>query len=252
EENRDRPFFLYLAHYAVHTPIMAKPELVNNYSAKAPDKLRGQSDPEYAAMIESVDDSVGAILESLKRLNLDDNTIVVFTSDNGGARHYSNYPWRGEKGNFYEGGIRVPAIVKWPGRIPSGVTIDAVIISPDFYPTLLDLAGLPLRPNQHLDGLSLTELLTNGVPLQREAVFWHFPHYINKNIDMRFPTSTIRKGDWKLVEYLEDGHIELYNLSKDPGETSDLARSSLDKAEELRADLVDFRIRTQAQSLRPR
>lgn len=137
KENQNRPFFLYLAHYAVHTPIMAKPELIEKYRAKTPDAISGQNNPKYAAMIESVDDSVGSILETLQELGLDENTIVVFTSDNGGARNPSNYPWRGAKGNFYEGGIRVPTLLKWPGQVAPGTTSDEVIISPDFYPTSL-------------------------------------------------------------------------------------------------------------------
>ena len=204
-------------------------------------------------MIESVDDSVGHIMETLDRLNLADNTIVIFTSDNGGSKNWtSNYPWCGDKGNYYEGGIRIPAIIKWPGVTQAGRLSDEIIISPDYYPTILEMAGLPKKPEQHLDGLSLTEVLKHQASLEREAIFWDFPHYINKPIEGDFPTSTVRQGDWKLIQSLEDGSVELFNLVDDPQETTDLASARPDKVAELRKLIVQHRIEVQAQNLRPR
>lgn len=255
EANADDPFFLYLAHYSVHTPIQAEPHLIKKYEAKPKDEARGHTHATYAAMIESVDDSVGQIVETLAELDLTENTIIIFTSDNGGAHMVtSNHPWRGDKGNFYEGGIRVPAIVKWPGIASPGTVSDAITISPDFYPTILEMAGLPLMPEQHQDGISLAAHLRTGDPLERDTLFWDFPHYISKgaNFEMSYPTSTVRSGDWKLIQSLEDSSVELFNLAEDPQETTDLSIDRHDKVTELRGLLTAHRIAIDAQNLRPR
>ena len=218
EENKDRPFFLYLSHYAVHTPIQSKDSLIQKYTEKPRDSLKGHIHPEYAAMIESVDHSMGAVQKKLEDLGLVDNTIIIFYSDNGGHRKWTtNYPLRGHKADFYEGGIRVPLIVKWPGVTASGSVSDVPVISNDLYPTMLEMADLPLKPEQHLDGLSLLPLLKEEGELDRDALYWHFPHYSSM-------CNVIRYHDWKLIESLKgDGQLELYDLKNDIGEEHDLA-----------------------------
>ena len=243
DENKDKPFFLYLPHYAVHTPIEALDSLIQKYQNKPPDSLKGHTRPEYAAMIESVDASVGAIMNKLEELGLDENTIVVFTSDNGGhGKWTSNWPWRGNKGNFYEGGIRIPLIVKWPGVTSPGSVSDVPVITTDHYPTMLEMAGLPLMPEQHLDGISMVPLLKNQGQINREALYWHFPNYTGTgHPDPSAPLSVIRSGDWKLIESLEDGSLELYDLKNDPGEEHNVAAQKTDVAEKLVKMLVDWR-----------
>lgn len=244
ETNRDRPFFLVLSHYAVHTPLQAPSEAVQRYEQKAgrlgPDeaenyeseresstKLR-QDHPTYAAMVESTDGSVGRILSALSRLELDQRTVVVFVSDNGGLstlirrgfnQATANVPLRAGKGWLYDGGIRVPLIIRWPGRIKAGTMVDSPAMSMDLFPTLLEAAGLPARPNQHLDGTSLTGAMTAGTGM-REALFWHFPHYHGSG---NRPGGAVRVGDLKLVEWFEDGSVELYDLSGDISERRDLS-----------------------------
>lgn len=254
QQNEDRPFFLYMQHYAVHTPIQAKENLIEKYKKKPRDTVRGHTNPKYAAMIQSVDESVGRILTKLKDLGLDENTIVVFTSDNGGhGKITSNWPFRGNKGNFYEGGIRVPLIVKWPGRIAATRHNDTPVITSDLYPTLLSLAGLPLKPEQHLDGIDLGPLLTQNQEVDRGApLYWHFPNYTGGGHPNSVgPCSVIRDHEWKLIEDLEDGRVELFNLKEDPGETRDLAGELPEKAEALKKKLNDWRLRVNAQSPRP-
>lgn len=249
EANRDRPFFLYLSHHAVHTPIQAKPELIEKYKRKP--SAGGHHDPTYAAMIESVDHSVGKVLDTLETLKLSDNTVVFFFSDNGGHANYTAMePLRGSKGTLYEGGIRVPAIVRWPGRVEPGRTCDAPIIGIDFYPTLLDMAGAARPAGHPLDGETLVPLL-HGKELKRRAIFWHFPAYLEPYNDSQWPWRTtpagaVRQGDWKLIEYFEDRRVELYNLKDDIGETKDLAAEMPDRAAELRNTLVRWRGRLNA------
>ncbi len=251
---RDQPFFLYLAHYAVHTPLQAKEDKISAYKAKPTDKVRGHTNATYAAMIESVDESVGRILKTLDELDLARNTIVVLTSDNGGFYGAtSNYPWRGNKGNFYEGGIRVPAIVKWPGVTVAGSVSDEMIISPDFYPTLLDMALLPPKPAQHVDGLSFASVLRGSGHLEREAIYWHFPNYTGPNHrDPASPCTVIRQGDWKMFESLENGSVQLYNLKADPKESTNLAIRDPERVAALRALLFRHRVEIQAQYPRPK
>lgn len=254
EENKGQPFFVYVQHYAVHTPIQARKELIEKYQNKPPDTVKGHTNPKYAAMIESVDESVGRILKKLKDLNLEDNTIVVFTSDNGGhGRITSNWPLRGNKGNFYEGGIRIPLIVKWPDMIKSNSENDTPVITSDLYPTLLGLAKLPLKPDQHLDGISLAPILTRNEKIDRgDALYWHFPNYTGGgHPDGVGPCSVIRDDDWKLIEHLEDGRVELFNLKDDPGEQKDLAEEMSEKATTLRQKLQSWRVRVNAQYPRP-
>lgn len=255
--SRGEPFFLYLSHYAVHTPLQAKPELVAKYKAKAghlagsgpefaPDKGRQvrqvQNHAIYAAMVESLDRSVGRILEHLEELGLDKNTTILFTSDNGGlstaeGTPTSNLPLRLGKGWNYEGGIREPLIVKGPGvRRPGSVCSDPVI-SVDYFPTLLQLAGLPLRPEQHLDGVSFFPLL-RGEKRQERPLFWHYPHYSNQGGG---PGGAVRLGDFKLIEAYEDMGGELYNVKNDPGEHTDLSALMPEKVAQLREQLHSWR-----------
>jgi arylsulfatase A-like enzyme len=235
DENKDRPFFLYLSHYAVHTPVQAKDSLIQKYASKAGDTIRGHERPEYAAMIESVDHSMGAVLKKLEEHGLEENTIILFYSDNGGHRQWtSNYPFRGHKGNFYEGGIRVPLIIKWPGVTSAGSVSEVPVISNDLYPTMLEMAELPLMPEQHMDGLSLGPLLKKEGELDREALYWHFPHYSSM-------CDVVRYGDWKLIERLENGELELYNLKNDIGEERNLAGENPEMAEKMQQMLARWR-----------
>ena len=243
DENKDRPFFLYLPHYAVHTPIEAHDSLIRKYEAKPVDSIKGHIQPAYAAMIESVDQSMGALQKKLDELGLTENTIIIFTSDNGGhGKWTSNYPWRGNKGNFYEGGIRVPLIVKWPGVTEPGSVCEEPVITNDFYPTMLEMAGLPLMPEQHLDGLSMLPLLKEEGSLDREVLYWHFPNYIGAgHPDPSRPLGVIRFRDWKLIESFEDGSLELYDLNNDPGETVNLADQNREMAEKMLDMMIRWR-----------
>lgn len=250
EAHRDRPFFLYLSHHAVHTPIQAKAELVEKYEQKSPSG--SHKNPTYAAMIESVDQSVGRVLDKLDELHLAENTVVFFFSDNGGYGNATMMePLRGSKGMLYEGGIRVPAVVRWPGRIEPNRRCDTPIIGIDFYPTILELAGAPRPAGYTLDGESLVPLLRDGGGLKRQAIFWHYPVYLEPYNAAQWPWRTtpagaIRKGDWKLIEFFEDGRAELYNLREDLGERNDLAAAMPQKAKELRSLLGDWRARVNA------
>ncbi len=245
EDNRDKSFFLYLSHHAVHTPIQAKEELIEKYRKKMPSG--GHNNPAYAAMIESMDQSVGIVCAKLDELKLSDNTIVFFFSDNGGyANATSMVPLRGSKGMLYEGGIRVPMIARWPGRIKAGTSCDVPVIGIDFYPTFLEIAGAPKPAGHILDGVSLLSLLTRRENLKRKAIFWHFPAYLEPYNDSQWPWRTtpagaVRSGDWKLIEFFEDGNIELYDLKDDISEKNDLAKTKPEKAKELHMMLIEWR-----------
>lgn len=256
--HKDGPFFLYLAHYAVHNPQQAKPELIAKYRAKLKAKppppgpefrpegdhetRQVQDQPVYAAMVESLDQSIGRILAELDREGLAGNTIVVFTSDNGGlataeGSPTSNEPLRAGKGWPYEGGVREPLIVRWPGVTRPDSTSDQPVISTDFYPTLLAMTGLPPEPQQCLDGVSFVPVL-EGRTMPERPLFWHYPHYSNQG---GRPEGAVRLGDYKLIEWYEDMHVELFNLRDDPGEHHDLALALPQKTDELRRLLHQWR-----------
>jgi len=246
--NRDRPFFLYFPHYAVHSPLQAKPEMIAKYE-RVPEAER-QGKPAYAAMVESVDQSVGRVMDTLEELALEQNTVVIFASDNGGFyKATSNAPLRANKGSYYEGGIRVPLIVKWPGVAKPGRVSTEPVISTDFYPTCLAAAGQPLRPNQHLDGVNLQPVLSGDASLDRTALFWHFPHY-NKH-PSSFPSSVIRKGPWKLIETFDPEGVELYNLADDLSEIRNLASKQPELTGELLGELDAWRREVGADMMRP-
>jgi arylsulfatase A len=243
EQNRDRPFFLYLPEFAVHRPLEGKKELVAKYEAKLKSS-EGQNHPVYAAMVESVDEAVGRLVGKLDALGIAGRTVVILTSDNGGLRFEgkdsrpvtSNLPLRAGKGHVYEGGIREPLIVRWPGVVKPGSVCHDQIISIDYFPTILDMAGVKiLRP---VDGVSLLPLLTQKGALQREAIYWHYPHYSNQGGP---PAGAVRKGDYKLIEFYEDGRLELFNLKDDIGERRNLVRADPKKAAELHALLKRWR-----------
>jgi len=246
DNHQDQPFFLYLTHYAVHTPLQAREELIAKYRGQGEG---GQSNPIYAAMIESVDQSVGSILGRLDDLGLRDDTIVLFFSDNGGyGPATSMEPLRGAKGMLYEGGIRVPLIVRWPGKVEPGATCAAPVIGTDLFPTFLDITGAPRPQEQPLDGESLAPLLTGRGTLDRDALFWHFPAYLEAYRGGRSqgpwrttPAGAIRQGDWKLIEFFEDGRLELYNLKEDIGEANNLAETRPGKAKALHERLKAWR-----------
>lgn len=226
EANQDKPFFLYLAHYAVHSPLTGKSNLIELASERPP--ANGQSNTVYAAMIRSVDDSVGRILNKIDQLNLAKETIVIFTSDNGGAVHFgqppatSNAPLRSGKGNPFEGGLRVPLLVRVPGLTRPGSVCNAPVISQDFFPTLLELAGATKEAwETALDGASFVPLLRGAKEGPHQELFWHYPHYWNGG--KVTPYSVARIGDWKLIHFYETGREELYHLKDDPGEQHDLA-----------------------------
>jgi arylsulfatase A-like enzyme len=247
-EPLQKPFFLYLPHYGVHTPIQAKPEVTAKYD-RIPESQR-QGKPEYAAMVESVDDSVGRVMATLKELKLDENTVIVFTSDNGGFYNAtSNAPLRANKGAYYEGGIRVPLIVKWPGVTKPGLVVNEPVTSTDLYPTCLAAAGLPARPNQHQDGVNLRPLLAGEGSLAARSLFWHYPHYNEHPSSV--PSSVIRKGPWKLIETFDPEGIELYNLANDLSETQNIATTETARVDELRRELDAWRNEVGAEMMTP-
>ncbi len=320
DESRDRPFFLYLAHFAVHDPIQGREDLVMKYLNKRTEGSRTsavrrglefalegnpdaatpltpldlkvrlklpewaghrrlpertikikqyQDNVQFAGMVEAVDQSLGRIVAKLKESGKYDNTVFVFFSDNGGmsganfgnpnrviveehldrAYSTSNLPLRGAKGWLYEGGIRVPLIIRVPGSDQAGKTNATPVISTDFYPTLLELADLPALPDQHVDGVSLVPLLEGTPTLGRPAIFWHFPHYSNHG--QQSPGGAVRAGDYKLLEYFENGTVQLFNLKEDLGEQDDLSRLERGKVDELRALLHDWRNDISARMMKP-
>lgn len=250
-EQRDKPFFLYFAHYAVHTPIQAKPEMTAKYKAKIDGGATGeQKNAAYAAMVESVDQSVGRLLTKLDELKLTERTYIVFTSDNGGLiRITHNAPLRAGKGSPWEGGTRVAAIAAGPG-IAAGTTCTTPIISVDYYPTLLQLAGVAgdAKHNVTLDGESLVPLLKQSGGLKRDAIYWHYPHYHPGGAT---PYGAVRAGDFKLIEFYEDNHVELYNLKDDIGEKHELSATLPDKTKQLTKQLHAWRQSVGAQMPTP-
>lgn len=256
EANRDGPFFAYLSFYSVHTPLMARPDLERKYDEKRRrlglearwgreherDVRLVQEHAVYAGMVEAMDQAVGKVLDRLDALGLRDSTLVIFTSDNGGLSTSegwptSNAPLRAGKGWMYEGGLRVPLLVRWPGDGGrGGAVVAAPVTSPDLLPTVLEAAGIRAgqdAPAAPIDGRSLLPLL-RGVAVPERPLFWHYPHYGNQG---GAPAAAIRRGDWKLVEWLEDGRVELFNLADDVGETTDRAASERQRVASMREEL---------------
>ena len=237
------PFFLYLTHYAVHTPIQGKETLVQKYEEKSPDG--GQQNATYAAMMESVDESVGRVLDKIDALGQSENTLVIFYADNGGAiQATSNEPLRGYKGMLYEGGIRVPLAMKWLGQIPAGRIDNTPVIGVDLYPTFAEIAGFELPTIQ--DGVSLQPLMRGTGQLDARNLYWHFPAYLEKAGPMTEPWRTtpvagIRRGDYKLIEFFEDDVLELYNLREDMSETTNLADQQPEKVTDLHNMMLAWR-----------
>ncbi len=263
DEHHSEPFLLCVHHFAVHTPLEAKEPLIRHFREKPP--ADGHQNPTYAAMIASLDESVGRIIARLEELKLADKTLVIFTSDNGGVGGYDregiqggeitdNAPLRGGKGMLYEGGIRVPYIFRWSGRIAAGSICDVPINSVDLYPTLLELAGATPPENYPLDGTSYLELLLGGEASQRNALYWHFPGYLGAGGGTwrTTPASAVRIGDWKLMEFYEDGRLELYNLKEDRGEKSELSNRYPEKVKELHGRLARWREEIGARTPKPR
>ncbi len=264
EENQERPFFAFLSFYTVHSPIQTTEALCNKYRKKAEamgltqNKNRfkmdrrlpvrqTQDNPIYAGMMETLDDAVGLVLAKLKETGLEQNTVVIFTSDNGGVSSGDAYstsllPFRGGKGRQWEGGIREPYFIRVPGMTRPGSTTKTPAIGMDFYPTILELAGLPQMPEQHIDGTSLVPVLKGGSISERD-LFWHYPHYGNQGGE---PSAIIRSKNWKLIHYYEDGRDELYNLTDDKGEQTDLAAAHPEQAAALRKRLDTWLAETHA------
>ena len=255
EANKEKPFFAMLSFYSVHTPLIGRPDLVTKYKKKA-EEINGQEfgDEEqifgtrprkvrilqkhavYAAMVEAMDQAVGKVMRKVNDLGLEDEVVICFTSDNGGlstseGSPTSNLPLRGGKGWIYEGGIREPFIVKWPGVTKPDSTSSVPVMSTDFFPTFVKAAGGESKTA--LDGVDLLPLLKGG-NLKREALYWHYPHYSNQG---GFPSGAIRMGDWKLVERYEDGRVHLYNLKHDLGEKNDVKDQHGERVAKMRTKL---------------
>ncbi|MFC2119163.1 sulfatase [Bacteroidota bacterium] len=235
ENNKTNPFFLYIPYFAVHSPLQPKQDLLEKYKSK--EVVDGQKNAKYAAMIEAMDYNIGNILDKLDELNLSDNTIVVFFSDNGGIAAISpQTPLRAGKGSYYEGGIKEPLIIKWPAKIKAAQMSDEIVSGLDFFPTFLKMAEIDISDELTIDGESIMPILLNKGKLKRKALYWHFPIYLeaynqakDDGRDPLFrtrPGTVMRMGDWKLHEYFEDGGLELYNLKNDPGERINLANEN--------------------------
>ncbi len=242
------PFFLYFPHYGVHTPIQAKKETTAKYEQVPQENRQGL--PAYAAMVESIDDSVGKIMQTLTELDLAKNTLVIFTSDNGGFwKATSNAPLRANKGAYYEGGIRVPLIIKWPGVAGQGIVVHTPSTSSDLYPTSLRAADMKLLPNQHQDGVDLTPLLDGKGRIKERALFWHYPHYNGHPSSV--PSSVIRKGNWKLIQTYDPVGVELYNLERDLSEKRDLSKQEIDLTARLLNELEAWKVSVRAETMIP-
>ncbi len=279
-KNKDTTFLAYLSFYTLHNPIMAPDSLVKKYTQKAKQlgytdeqrfdrdrewikqwsqaehgdfKVRMvQDNPVYAAMVEIMDNSIGKLMNTLEENGLEDNTIVIFTADNGGlstseGSNTCNRPLRAGKGWLYEGGIREPTLIKWPGITQPGSVSKALVTSTDYYPTMLEMAGLDCKPNQHIDGESLVDAL-KGKKQSERAIFWHYPHYSNQGGG---PGSAIRMGSYKLIDWLEKDELELYDLSDDIGETNNLAKEMPGKTKEMKKILDDWRKQVNAKFPKP-
>lgn len=251
DANRDKPFFLYLPHYTVHTPLRAKAAMIEKYPGKT--EFGKQSNPVYAAMVESMDESIGRVLKKLDELKLTDRTLVLFTSDNGGLATIEgagtpstiNSPLREGKGFLYEGGIRVPLLVKWPGVIKAGSTTTSAVCSVDFLPTITEACGIPAP--KEIDGVSFVPML-KGEKQERGPIFWHYPHYANQGSR---PSAAIRSGDWKLIEFYETGRKELFNVVKDVSESQNQVEKQPELVKELASKLDVWRKEVNAQMPTP-
>jgi arylsulfatase A-like enzyme len=277
DQYKNGPFLLYLAFYSVHTPLQGREDLIAKYKAKRQTVLDAdeqefgpeeqvwpvkdqrqvrirQAHAVYAAMVEAMDEQVGRVLDKLDELGIADHTVVILTGDNGGlstseGSPTSNLPLRGGKGWLYEGGIREPFLIRWPGATRPGSSCDVPAISTDFYPTILDMAGLPLKKDQHLDGVSLAPLLKGDTSISRDAIYWHYPHYSNQG---GFPGGAIRMGDWKLIERFEDGRVQLYDVQMDIGEQQDLSAQYPQRVEQMQAKLHAWYKQVGAKFLEPK
>lgn len=256
ERHKDEPFFLYLSHYAVHTTLNGRRDLVEKYRKKPPagkspkgrgaaaveDQRAKSNNPHLAAQLEAIDSGVGMISRKLAALGLAENTLIIFTSDNGGeSRVTSNAPLRAGKSTLYEGGIRVPLVVRYPGVLPAGTVCRTPTCTIDFYPTFCEAAGIKPDPRQRLDGVSMMPTLRNpGAKVERETLYWHYPlpkrHFLGGR-----SSGAIRRGDWKLVEFFDTGESELYNLADDIGERKNLSKGMPGKVAELKKALADWR-----------
>ncbi len=268
EDNRDKPFLAYLAFYEVHGPLMTTEALEAKYKKRVADRglktkwgkehdididvRESQDHPVYAGMVNSMDTAAGKVLAKLKELGLDKNTIVVFTSDNGGVATSegwptSNQPLRGGKGWLYEGGIREPLLVRWPGVTKPGSVVTVPVVSPDFYKTFMDMAGAKAPANQPLDGIDLKPILQRKRVAER-PLFWEYPHYGNQG---GAPGAVVRLGNWKLINWFDDNKIELFNLSKDIGEKNNLAAQQPERVKRMLALLSDWKKRVGAKDATP-
>ena len=262
DENRKNPFFIYLCHWDVHTPIRARQQVVAKYRKKLKEgNWDREWNPTYAAMIEAVDISVGRVTEAIRKAGIERNTLIIFTSDNGG---HSGATWceplKGAKGAFFEGGIRVPTCMSWPGVIEAGSTCDIPITGVDLMPSAAELADAKLPQQQPVDGRSWVPLLSGKQELTDHAVFWHYPLYLaggtynqvvpvhgtENNYWRATPCSVIRKGDWKLIQFFEDDSIQLYNLKSDIGEQSDLSSAEPKRAQAMLSELKAWQKKTKA------
>lgn len=252
EKNKDKPFLCYVTHNSIHSPELERKALIEKYKNRPGSQHKGRLNPVQAAMLEILDKSVGTICDKIKELGIERNTIVIFFSDNGQLGPDEGELYRGSKGNFYEGGIRMPLVVKWPGVTPASSVCDEVMISTDFFPTFNDIAGVSSTA-KNVDGISLVPVLKNpNAKLGRKAVYWHFPHYRSKGI---FPHGAMRKGKYKLIEWYEksafgeEGAFELYDLVSDPKEQKNLAASKPKMVKQMSAEFTKWRKHVGAQEM---
>jgi arylsulfatase A-like enzyme len=250
-EHRDEPFFLYLPHFAVHTPIQAKKKQIARHQDRIRDGMR-HTNAAYAAMIDSLDQSIGRIRQTLDELKIADRTIIIFTSDNGGrVPTTSNAPLRVGKGSCYEGGVRVPLIVYWPGVTAANSTCDEAVITMDLFPTILEMVGQTGKRDSVCDGVTLAPLLRQSGWFPDRALFWHYPHYQHYQQGGTTPYGAIRRGKHKLIEFYDDFRVELYNVRDDIGERNNLISSNPELGNTLRKELHEWRSDVNAQMPTP-
>ena len=254
ESHKDEPFFLYVSHNTIHAPVMGKKKLVQKYEDKPGSDLP-QNNPALGAMIEDLDNSTGRLLKKLDELKIADKTIVIFFGDNGGLeKDAKQTPLRSGKANLYEGGIREPLIIRWPGVVKPDSTCSEPVISLDFFPTFLEIAGMKSEAKKPIDGVSLVPALNQSGPLNRQAIYWHYPHYHSSSIG---PCGAVRAGDYKLIEWFDESicgpgnEFELYNLKEDIGEQNNLAKKMPKRVEKLKKMLSNWRSEVNAQILTP-